>query len=100
LFDPGLLVRLLAVATAVFAVPVLVELHVLLARAFAGSASAPSRAALSSTLVAAVLFAAGFGALLLRAPRSRELRSARLLAGVLTLEALALAGALALRLSA
>lgn len=100
LLDPSLVNRLLAVATAVFAVPVLVELHVLLARAVAGSASAPSMAALSSTFIAAALLAAGSGALLLRAPRSRELRSARALAGVLALEAGALAAAVALRLAA
>lgn len=84
-------------ATAVFAIPVLVELHVLLARGFASSS--PSVAAVASTLAAA-LFAAGFGALLMHVPRTRELRTARRLAGLLALEAGALAAALALRLAA
>ena len=95
--DQGLVNRLLAVATAVFAIPVLVELHVLVARGFAERASAPSVAALASTLLAAALLAAGFGAVLLRAPRTPELRPARLLAALLTLEVAALAAALALR---
>jgi hypothetical protein len=100
LLDAGLLNRLLGVATALFAVPVGVELHVLLARAFAGPANAPSAAAALSTFLAAALFAAGFGALLLRAPRTADLRAARVLACALGLEAAALAAALALRLAA
>jgi hypothetical protein len=97
LLDQGLVNRLLAVATAVFAVPVLVELHVLVARGVAERASAPSVAALASTLLAAALLAAGFGTLLLRAPRAPGLRTARRLALLLTLEVAALATALALR---
>ena len=97
LLDQGLVNRLLGVTTAVFAIPVLVELHVLVARGFAERASAPSVAALASTLLAAALLAAGFGTLLLRAPRAPELRTARGLALLLTLEVAALATALALR---
>ena len=91
--------RLLAVAAAVFAVPVLVELRALLAHALGESASGPSTGAVLATLAAAVLLAAGFGALLLSAPRSRELRTARVLATALALEAAVLAAALALRLA-
>jgi hypothetical protein len=100
LLDPGLLNRLLGVAAALFAVPVGVELHVLVARALAGAANAPSLAAATSTFLAAACFAAGFGVLLLRAPRTPDLRTARTLACVLALEAGALAAALALRLGA
>jgi hypothetical protein len=95
LLDPSLVNRLLGVAAAVFAVPVLVGLRVL-----AGGAGAPSAAALASTLVAAALLAAGFGGMLLRAPRTHALRTGRALAGLLAAEAAVLALALAARLAA
>jgi hypothetical protein len=95
LLDPSLVNRLLAVATAVFAVPVLVELQLLLAPA-SPNASAPSTEAIASMLLAASLLATGFGALLLRAGRAPALRTARMLATLLALEAAALAASLAL----
>jgi hypothetical protein len=85
--------RLLGVAGAVFAIPVLVELRALV---FGGGA--PTDAALAGTLVAAALLALGFGALLRSAPRTPALRPGRMLWGLLGAETAALSAALLVRL--
>jgi hypothetical protein len=93
--EPALVTRLVAVAAAVFAAPAAVELYAVVL-----GSGAPSVAASLGMLVAAALFAGGFGWLVVRAPRSAELRSARLLCTALAVETAILAGAVAWQLFA
>lgn len=93
LAEPSLVTRLLAVAATVFAVPVGVELHALLA----GSV-APGAAALAGCALAGGVLAGGFGALLRGARHARELRAGRVLLALLGAEATAIAAALLARL--
>ena len=93
LLEPSLVNRLLAVAAAVFAIPVLLALH-----ALAAGAGAPDAAVLGGALLAAALLTASFAGLLHGAPRARELRAGRALCGVLGVEVAALAAALASRI--
>lgn len=84
--EPRLVNRLLGVTAAIFAVPAAVAFHVL-----AAGTGAPSASAAGGTLAAAVLLVTGFGYLLQTAPRIPELRTGRLLCGLLALETCALA---------
>jgi hypothetical protein len=93
--EPALVTRLVAVAAAVFAAPAAVELYAVVL-----GSGAPSVAASLSMLVAAVLFAGGFGWLVATAPRMAELRTARLLCTALAVETAILAGAVAWQLLA
>jgi hypothetical protein len=93
LLEPSLVTRLLAVAVAVFAVPVLLELYALVA-----GSGAPGTAVLGGAFVAAGLMAAGFGGLLRAAPRAPELRAGRVLCAALGAEVASLAAALLSRI--
>jgi Ca2+/H+ antiporter len=89
LLEPSLVNRLLGVAVAVFAIPVLLE-----ARALVAGADAPGSSVLGGALLAAGLLAAGFAGLLRGAPRAVELRAGRALCAVLAAEVAALAATL------
>ena len=93
--EPALVTRLVAVTTAIFAAPAAVELY-----AVALGSGAPSVAASLGMLVAAVLFAMGFGWLVATAPRTPSLRTARLLCTALVAETALLAAAVAWQLLA
>jgi len=89
LLEPSLVIRLLAVAVAVFAIPVLLEV-----RALVAGAGAPGTAVLGGALLAAGLLTAGFAWLLRGAPRAPELRAGRALCAVLGAEVAVLAATL------
>jgi hypothetical protein len=91
LLEPSLVNRLVGVSVAIFALPAAVALR-------AAGAGAPTTAALGWTLLAAALLAAGFAALLQRAPRVAALRPGRALCAALVAEVGLLALGLALRL--
>jgi hypothetical protein len=93
--EPALVTRLAAVATAIFAAPAAVELY-----AVALGSGAPSISASVGMLVAAALFAAGFGWMVATAPRGPALRTARLLCTALAVETALLAAAVAWQLLA
>jgi hypothetical protein len=91
--EPSLVTRLVAVATAIFAAPAAVELY-----ALAAGSGAPSLAATLAILLAAAVLAAGFGGLVVTAPRTAALRTARVLCAALAAETAVLAAAAAWQL--
>lgn len=93
--EPSLVNRLLGVAAAVFAVPVLIELR----RALAAGAAGPTPSAEAWFFAASVLLVATFALVLRRAPRLRALRAGRVLCAALALESAFLGAALASHLA-
>jgi hypothetical protein len=92
--EPSLVNRLLGVAAAVFAVPVLIELH----RALAGGAG-PTPVVGAWLFTASAPLAGAFALVLRRAPGLAALRAGRALCAALALEAAALGAALASQLA-
>jgi len=93
--EPGLVNRLLGVAAAVFAVPVLIELH----RALAGGGAGPTPAVEAWLFAASAALAGAFALVLRRAPGLPALRAGRALCAALALEAAVFGAALASQLA-
>jgi hypothetical protein len=87
--EPSLVNRLLGVAAAVFAVPVLLELRRLVA-----ATAGPTPAQEAWLFAAAAVLAAGFALVLRRAPPLPDLRAGRVLCAALALEAAVVGAAL------
>jgi hypothetical protein len=92
--EPSLVNRLIGVAAAVFAVPVLIELHRALARG-----AGPTPAVEAWLLAASAALACAFALVLRREPGLPALRAGRALCAALALEAAALGAALASQLA-
>lgn len=88
--EPSLVNRLLAVAAAIFAVPVLLELR----RLVVGAARGPTPSQEAWLFAASLALAAGFALVLRRARGLPALRAGRALCAALALEATALGAAL------